>query len=229
MSAEKYPTFVYALPVLRQMKIHLSKDDMFTTDCPDENVKKFIENYGTETFMPSLLSTLETIRQGMLDEFKKRFTGMTIDILWTTILDPRCWSLRYLNQNEIQAAKNKLIKEVSGVPCKEEACTEEDNGIKRKPIKGFDIFDAPQKTMSSSASTADSSEVKGAKELLWQKSATWEVENYLDFFAIKVAPDAIHMDWWEVHRHQFPRIAQLARKLLCVTATSTHSERVFSV
>ena len=61
MSAEKYPTFVYALPVLRQMKIHLSKDDMFTTDCPDENAKKFIENYGTETFMPSLLSTLETI------------------------------------------------------------------------------------------------------------------------------------------------------------------------
>ena len=90
MSAEKYPTFVYALLVICQMKIHLSKDDMFTTDCPDENVKKFIENYGTETFMPSLSSTLETICQGMLDEFKKRFTGMTIDILWPTILDPRC-------------------------------------------------------------------------------------------------------------------------------------------
>ena len=42
-SAEKYPTFVYALPVLRQMKIHLSKDDMFTTDCPNENVKKTLK------------------------------------------------------------------------------------------------------------------------------------------------------------------------------------------
>ena len=38
----------------------------------------------------------------------------------------------------------------------------------------------------------------------------------------------ISMDWWKVHRHQFPRIAQLARKLLCVTATSTPSEIVFS-
>ena len=43
MSAEKYPTFVYALPILRQMKIHPSKDDMFTTDCPDENVKKTLK------------------------------------------------------------------------------------------------------------------------------------------------------------------------------------------
>jgi len=32
--------------------------------------------------------------------------------------------------------------------------------------------------MSSSASTADNSEVKGAKELLPQMSATREVENY---------------------------------------------------
>jgi len=44
----------------------------------------------TETFMPSLLSTLETICKGILDEFKKQFTGMTSNILWTTILDPRC-------------------------------------------------------------------------------------------------------------------------------------------
>jgi len=43
-----------------------------------------------------------------------------------------------------------------------------------------------------------------------------------------VAPDVVPMDWCKVHRHQFPCIAQLARKWLCVTATSTPSERVFS-
>jgi len=45
---------------------------------------------------------------------------------------------------------------------------------------------------------------------------------------IKVAPDVIPMDWWKDHRHQFPCIAQLPRKLLCVTATSTPYKRVFS-
>ena len=82
-----------------------------------------------------LLSTLETICQGMLDEFKKQFTGMTIHILWTTILDSRCQSLRHIN--EIQTAKHKLIKEVIGVPCKEEEFTEEVNGSKRKPSRAL--------------------------------------------------------------------------------------------
>ena len=82
--------------------------------------------------------------------------------------------------------------------------------------------------MSTSASTADSSEVKGQKNCFDKCLRHEKVENYLDFFAIKVAPDVIPMDWWKIHRHQFPHIAQLARKWLCVTATSTPSKRVFS-
>jgi hAT family C-terminal dimerisation region len=106
---------------------------------------------------------------------------------------------------------------------------DEENNNKRKAIKGFDIFDSPQKTTSSfSASAAENPDAVAAKELLCQMSATREVENYLDFFAIKVASDVIPMDWWKGYRHQFPRIAKLARKWLCVTATSTPSERVFS-
>jgi hAT family C-terminal dimerisation region len=59
-------------------------------------------------------------------------------------------------------------------------------------------------------------------------SAKREDENYLDFFAFKVASDVILVDWWKGYRYQFPRIAKLARKWLCVTATSPSSERVFS-
>ena len=119
-------------------------------------------------------------------------------------------SLRHLKQNEIQAAKNKPIKEVIGVPSKEIECAakvitinEKDDGNKRKSVKGFDIFDDPQKTTSSSGATADNSHAEVAKKLLCQMSATWEVENYLNFFAIKVTPDVIPIDWWKVHRNQF--------------------------
>jgi len=228
MSAEKYPTFVNALPVLGQVKMHLSIVDMFTTECPDENVKKFLENYGSETFMPSIISTLETIRLGMLDDFKKRFAGMTINLLWPTLLDPWCCSLKHLSQNETEVARNKLIKEVMNVSSEEaEVITvdEEGHGSKRNTIKGFNIFDSPEKK-SSSAATADNAEAE--EKLLWQKSANREVENYLDLGAIKVPSDVIPMDWWKFYKHQFPRIAKLARKWLCVTATSTPSERVFS-
>jgi hypothetical protein len=111
---------VYALPVLRQVKMHLSIDDMFTNECPDENVKKIVENYGQETFMPLIISTLETICLGMLDVFKKRF-----------------------------AARNKLIKEVINVSSKEAKVIAVDNkghGTKRNNIKRFNIFDSPGKS-----------------------------------------------------------------------------------
>jgi hypothetical protein len=35
--------------------------------------------------------------------------------------------------------------------------------------------------------------------------------------------------WWKVHQHQLPLMSQLARRLLCIPATSAPSERVFSV
>ena len=34
--------------------------------------------------------------------------------------------------------------------------------------------------------------------------------------------------WWSKHQHKFPRIAKLARRYLCITATSLPCERVFS-
>lgn len=34
--------------------------------------------------------------------------------------------------------------------------------------------------------------------------------------------------WWKVHRVNFPMLSKLARKFLCIPATSSPSERVFS-
>ena len=36
------------------------------------------------------------------------------------------------------------------------------------------------------------------------------------------------LDWWRQRRPQFPTLWRLARKFLCVPATSTQAERVFS-
>ena len=34
--------------------------------------------------------------------------------------------------------------------------------------------------------------------------------------------------WWRGHQHRYPNLAKLARRYLCVPATSAPSERVFS-
>jgi hypothetical protein len=133
------------------VKMHLSIEEMFTTECPDENVKKFLKIYGSDTFMPSLISTLETICLGMFDDFKKHLAGMTIDLLWTTALDPRCCSLKHLSQNETEVDRNKVIKEVINVSSKESemiTVDQEGHSTKRNTIRGFsNIFDSPEKNV----------------------------------------------------------------------------------
>ena len=34
--------------------------------------------------------------------------------------------------------------------------------------------------------------------------------------------------WWKLRKHEFPILSRLARKYLCIQATSTPAERIFS-
>ena len=53
---------------------------------------------------------------------------------------------------------------------------------------------------------------------------TTELANYLSLPTTTQDP----LYWWKSNRHLFPMLARTARKWLCVNATSTASERVFS-
>ena len=224
LGGEKYPTFVYSMPILRKVKMHLSNDDMFSRNSVEKDVKQFHSMYGTEIFFPSMVSTLEIIRTGLLREFKKRFSGMTIDIVWTTILDPRCRSLKHLTSMEREEAKNLLIEEVLQTFEDKDPLGPASISNDSADVLGFDIFDSPVKEKVSEDSTED--EVVQHR-LLVQSSAKREVENYLDP-AIVVSPETSSLEWWRENKYRFPHVAVLARKWLCVTATSTPSERVFS-
>ena len=43
-----------------------------------------------------------------------------------------------------------------------------------------------------------------------------------------LAEDKNVLDWWKIRKEEYPNLARLARKYLCVPATSTQAERVFS-
>jgi zinc finger BED domain-containing protein 1 (E3 SUMO-protein ligase ZBED1) len=238
LSGEKYPTFVYALPVLCRLKQHLENSELLTNSCTDMDVVTFFENYGEENFFPSIISTVELIQMGLLRNFEQRFDGITSDVLWTTLLDPRCRSLKHLtNKEEKDAARRQLIDEVAMIALAKRSNVtvdthsgghDNDNHKADSMDDMFDIFDSPlslfpQRTITN----GPSKETEGDQQLLLL-SATREVENYLDLEAIVVRPEVSSLIWWAERAHQFPRIAELARKWLCVTASSTPSERVFS-
>ena len=43
-----------------------------------------------------------------------------------------------------------------------------------------------------------------------------------------LAEDRDALDWWRSKKEEYPTLVRLARKYLCVPATSTQAERVFS-
>lgn len=53
-----------------------------------------------------------------------------------------------------------------------------------------------------------------------------ELQSYLQ--ALEVDGEANPLDWWRLHEANFPRVASLARRYLCIPATSAPSERAFS-
>ena len=53
-----------------------------------------------------------------------------------------------------------------------------------------------------------------------------ELDNYLMTPTIDGEEDPLA--WWRMHNVNFPRLSKLARKFLCVPATSSPSERLFS-
>ncbi|XP_044130797.1 E3 SUMO-protein ligase ZBED1-like [Bufo gargarizans] len=53
-----------------------------------------------------------------------------------------------------------------------------------------------------------------------------ELKSYLQ--ALDVEGEADPLEWWRLHQANFPRMASLAKKYLCIPATSAPSERAFS-
>lgn len=53
-----------------------------------------------------------------------------------------------------------------------------------------------------------------------------ELKTYLQ--ALEVDGETDPLDWWRLHQANFPRVAKLAKKYLCIPATSAPSERAFS-
>lgn len=59
-----------------------------------------------------------------------------------------------------------------------------------------------------------------------EESIRMELRAYLH--TTEVDSDADPLQWWRCHKANFPRVAKLAQRYLCIPATSAPSERVFS-
>jgi hypothetical protein len=183
------------------------------------------------TLDSTTISKLKACFTTLLTQFPRRFTGMCIDILWVTFLDPRKRQMRHVSRSEYEVAKKKFIDEVMKLivlSISQEISYDErsdDNDI--DPFFGSTTFDYPSTTKYASIQETDPDAMTTANDELHHSSVIREIENYLDpQLHIHFKDDPLV--WWRDYRFQFPRIAVGARKWLCVRGTSTPSDRVFS-
>jgi len=135
------------MPILRKIKSHLSNEEKFSKDSEDVDVKQLYQKYGRTTFISSVVAKLNVIRIGLLNEFLSRFRGLTIEILWTTMFDPRLRTLKHLSYLEREEAKTILIEQVEEVLLSDEPKTSE-LATETSASMGddaFDIFDSPMR------------------------------------------------------------------------------------
>ena len=237
LSGEEYLTFVAALAVLRKVKAFVLDEQMFIFDSESalSGLKnKFFQLYGTYSFFPNIVKMLDTCRKWIHKEFSQRFTGLDASIMWTSLLDPRFgFGSSHWKESEKESAKALLIREVKKLAMEqmnveistENSCSSDESCHNNDEEFDFN-FHQPKRS---------AEERRLSSDLCLQEEricieAEQEVNLYLNAISTSVYPKNFDLlEFWRKNHSKYFHVARVARKWLCVTATLTPSERVFSI
>ncbi len=198
LSGESYVSVSFLKPVMH----------LFNT-----SILKEAEDY-TE-----LTRTIKTTVMGYLNE--KNDDPTMDDLLdMACLVDPR-FKLQYTKEEKREYIKERAVLEMLKGE-RADVVREEES---RKEAMG-DASAPAKKTKRSLASFFSNGPTTTTEGLSAQQAVERELSNYL------LSPDADNdsnpLDWWKVYQKNFPSVSQLAQHYLCIQATSSPSERVFS-
>ena len=144
-----------------------------------------------------------------------------------TALDPRFRSLKFLMDDKRLAVKAKLLQLANSAK----------RDFERETMESADT-DSHSRNGSGTDSPTEAAPAPKRKKtafdvLLGEEEtngdSTNNEEQISQYFAEKPAPrDCYPLNWWKQNEFRFKYLAKIARSILCVPATSTASERLFS-
>jgi hypothetical protein len=159
------------------------------------------------------------LKQRIMTYLKEKYSPQAVNDLLdiATVCDPR-FKLRYLNDEEAKQVKQRMVAEMTQMsatttepkepPGTTSACSESDPPPEKKKKPSLGAFF--KKTSHTDATLSPES----------------ELEAYLRSDEVDAEDDP--MEWWRMNAKKYPGVASLAKKYLCIPATSSASERVFS-
>lgn len=201
LSAENYVTVSSLLPMLQLTKDILKEEE-------------------TDVEMTA------GIKRRILEKLNSKYDDSTLQLMRkSTLLDPR-YKGDHIDAAQLDVIKSQLEVEMveywnmPPVPIRVEEEEEEDaagtSSSENQPAKRIKTLGRLLGRAKPSVSTSTPVDQR----------AKSEITSYLQEEVID--GDDKPLDWWKENRRRFPLMANLAKKYLCVTATSTPSERVFS-
>lgn len=163
----------------------------------------------------------KSIRTTILNYLREKFGDVsTNDLLdMAGLLDPR-FKVAYIDEDRVEVIKSRAIEEMESLSVSAIAESGE-RSVVAEPPDSTEPEPPKKKTLGSFFKRAKPSSATSGKDQL----AT-ELSTYLQM--ADAVSESDPLAWWKEHEQMFPNLRNLAKKYLCVPATSSPSERVFS-
>lgn len=192
-------------------------------------------------------SIVKAFKETVVDSIKRRWSLDDISPILglSTVLDPRFKQLKFLTTAQksdvmyaLQTNIERLVDDSS--PCctmVSDSCDEEADCliINQNPSTESEVLLVPTDSQTTSDKDIPACKKlrKSALDILLgpkETSGSFTIDDEIDMY-LQLKPPARStnvFEWWKVNELRFPNISKLAKSMLCVPATSTAAERVFS-
>lgn len=214
-----------ALEPLAQFTDSLSGDTYVTVS----TVAPTLALFATPDFMGEKEGNSDlkaTIKAKILQYLNGKYSDPLLEkiIKRSTLLDPR-YKGEFMEEEDLQTVKRDIIEElVELAPSNETAAA----AVPRETNAPHDP-EPPRKKLALSEMLAKAKKVAGTRAgqaTTPEDKARCELENYLSIPVLEFEENPL--SWWRECTKIYPLLSQLARKYLCIPATSSPCERVFS-
>lgn len=202
LSGKAYVSVSYLKPVL-----HLFNSSILQAQDDDTDLTKHIKS---------------TIVQYLNSKYSDPVTNELLNI--ASLMDPR-FRTTYIEHDKLEEIKQKVVKEPTYfLPDKKlESAVQMTQDVEREEQR-TEAGAKRKKTLASfSKTTALAPQPVNQSE---EDKVKAELTAYLMSPGVDSDTDPLH--WWQANEAIFPRLSKLAKKYLCIPATSAPSERVFS-
>ncbi|XP_073699819.1 E3 SUMO-protein ligase ZBED1-like [Garra rufa] len=171
----------------------------------------------------------KAIKEGILKYLNEKYDDHTTNNLldMATLVDPR-FKTAYMNEERVEFIKMRAAAELVAMAAPESAQTEAAS-ISPPAAEDNPELPCPHPTKKTKKSLGSYFK-KACQGTTHSQPSRASIELELSMYLQAPGPDSETdpLEWWRQHELSFPSVARLAKKYLCIPATSSSSERAFS-